>query len=124
MATNYKDLLMDENGDLYIGNGDARLVGGADRVRQSWLITIRLFKGEWFLNLNKGVPYIQKVFSKTVTDSQLRQIFYAESMRVPGVVRVNSIEVGTPDPTTRKCPLTVDLKIEGEEEGSFVFRGN
>lgn len=50
------DWELDEDGDLII---PLRYVRGLAAVRQGILIRVRMFKGEWFLDLDQGIPYLE-----------------------------------------------------------------
>lgn len=117
----FTDTLLNECGDVEVENGDTVLISGVDRIRQSWLIHIRTFLGEWFLNLDIGVPYIQTIFSKKVTKDEVGRVFATASLEVPGIERVNNVDVGDVDLVTRVIEVTVDAVCEGEE-GSVTFK--
>lgn len=51
-------------GDLFIYNNNLVIVTGVDEVAQAIRCRLRMFRGEWFLDLREGVPYIQEVFRK------------------------------------------------------------
>lgn len=120
------DFLLNECGDLDLTNGRVTIVGGADAVRQRWLIHIRTFLGEWFLNENIGVPYIQRLFKKELSRQNVKQIFATASAAVPGILQVVSVVVDSLDVRTRFCEITVTCVIdaaEGPETGVFKFTG-
>lgn len=120
------DFLLNECGDLDLTNGRVTIVDGADAVRQRWLIHIRTFLGEWFLDENIGVPYIQKLFRKQLSRQNVKQIFATASAAVPGILQVVSVIVNSLDARTRFCDVTVTCVIdaaEGPETGVFKFTG-
>ena len=55
------DLKLDASDDIYTDpdTADIAMVTGADEVAQSLKIKLRLFLGEWFENLEAGLPYYQ-----------------------------------------------------------------
>jgi len=121
MTTDYKDILMSECGDIALSDGDLVLVDKADVIRQAWLIHIRTFLGEWFLNLNIGVPYIQKVFAKFLTKAEVQRIFNEKSLEVPGIKRVDNVDVGDIDLSKRQVEVTVEAVCDNVE-GTHTFR--
>lgn len=73
------DLELDlESHDLVIDNGDLNLLNKEQRVaQQSLKINLLFFKGEWFVDLEYGVPYFQSILrkgvSKNLVDSIIQQ---------------------------------------------------
>jgi hypothetical protein len=77
------DLLLDpDTGDLCIFEGDLCTVTTEQELtRQAVMVTLRTFRGEWFRNINTGVPWIENEnnkiallgkVSKDFVDSQIR----------------------------------------------------
>lgn len=122
MAT---DVKLNECGDVDIQNRDLVLIRGVDAIRQSWLIHIRTFLGEWFLDPSIGLPYLQKMFGKAVSRATLKQLFTTASLQVPGVLQVVGVQVNDIDPVTRSVDVTVTAIIEGESDSQeFTFTGD
>jgi hypothetical protein len=127
MATR-KDILLNECGDVAIVNGDTVLVDGPDQIRQAWLIHIRTLKGELITNINVGTPWFQEdgILAKHQDFTAVEKIFHDETLKVPGVIRVNGVEVKITDAATRTYEVNVDCAIEGDagEEGqTFSYQG-
>lgn len=89
----FVDLLLDGSGDLDLTNGQLRLTPDLQTViRQKVQITLRAFKGEYFANINFGVPYLENDnnpvqllgdrISKDIFDTYMREAI----LSVPGVV--------------------------------------
>lgn len=70
------DLELDlESHDLVISNGDLKLLNDEGRVAQQTLkINLLFFRGEWFLDLDYGVPYLQTIFKKTTNKTMVDSI--------------------------------------------------
>lgn len=100
---------MNDNGsDLLITNGDLILSQGSDAVRQHIMQRLRMFAGEWFLNLSEGVPYYQNILIKNpnpdVVDGLLKNVI----LSTPGVDELLNFEIDY-DASLRK--LTVDFSV-------------
>lgn len=53
---------LDVNGDYTFGKGDANfLVDTPEAVAQAVMTALKLFRGEWFIDISAGVPYLTKV---------------------------------------------------------------
>ena len=58
------DFLLNDCGDLDFTEGKLTLLTGVDLIRQRWLIHVRTFLGEYFLDESIGVPWFQRVLKK------------------------------------------------------------
>jgi hypothetical protein len=73
-------------------------------VVQACSVVMRWWLGEWFLDRRRGMPYLQQVLRKGVSEPTIRALYKSQLERVEGVVRVKSIEVSI-DRTTRECVI-------------------
>ena len=55
--------------DLAFANRDLATLSGVDLVRQRLAIILQLFKGEWFLDAEAGIPWFQEILEKGVDDA-------------------------------------------------------
>ncbi len=122
------DFLLNECGDLDYTTtpGQLTVVTGVDAIRQRWLIYIRTFLGEWFLDQSIGVPYIQRILSKGISRQVIKQVFTTASLEVPGVIQVVSVIIDELIVATRFAEVTVTVIVtgdEGPETGVFKFTG-
>lgn len=74
--------------DLVIENNDLVAVTGLEAVRQNLRQRLGMFKGEWFLNLQKGVPYFQEIFKKDYSPSEVDAAFKITILNTPGVLEL------------------------------------
>lgn len=58
-----RDLLLDADNDLVVTT-DLQWSRGIGAVVQSCRIALQMFQGEWFLNLDVGIPYWEDIFGK------------------------------------------------------------
>ena len=100
------DFKIGADGDLVIENGDVVIVDGLAAIGQHVAMRLRSFKGEWFLDQNFGVPYLQEVLGKGTPATRLRAIFQEIILGTAGVVSVDSMELDY-DGATRT--LTIDF---------------
>jgi hypothetical protein len=84
-----RDLQLDNDcKDIEIVNLDLALVDGTVQVKQALCIALRLFRGEWFLDANAGVPYYQDVLVKSPNLSEINSILKTEILKVEHVNKI------------------------------------
>jgi hypothetical protein len=94
MATDTaRDILLDANHDLAVSGQDLQLVAGKDAIRQALDIRLKFFRGEWFLDLNIGMPWLQQVLIKGPSPSLLTAVFRKEILGTPGVKSLSSLDL-------------------------------
>lgn len=84
-AQSHDLLLTSTNGFMIIDN--------AERVAQQIKTTLLLFKGEWFLNINFGVPYLEQVLIKNPRLNNIRSLMISKIKEVPGVQEVDRMDL-------------------------------
>lgn len=89
----HRDLLMDADGDLAQPVGDLVPAAGAEAVAQSLRMRLSMFRGEWFLDLDAGVPYFETVLVKNPNMTAIRAVFRSEILATPGVLGLLSLSL-------------------------------
>lgn len=87
------DLAMGPDGDLLETEGDLGFVSELEAIAQAARIYLATWRGEWSPDTREGVPYVEKVLARGVPLSDLRAVFRAALLRVPGIRSVPSLEV-------------------------------
>lgn len=117
MALLGPDLQLDDaTHDLVFVNGALQL-----RVDVAQKIKIRLLfvRGEWFLDIEEGLPYLQQIFVKSPNLDLLRSVYRSEIMNTLGVLDVRTIEL-TYETTTRKLSVSWSADTDqGEVDGTI-----
>lgn len=108
-----------QTGDLYLDGTDIATVTGRDAIAQEIAVRLRWWRREWFLDGRKGVPYLEQLFEKGISEGTVRAILKREIEQVPGVVAVRSMEIAL-DRVTRHA--TIDARIE-TTEGEVTLSG-
>jgi hypothetical protein len=80
-------------GDLALVAGAASLVTGPRAAMQHWRARISLFLGEWFLDTSLGLDFQNRVFIKAPRLRLLRSMFVAETLKTPGIVSCDSMQL-------------------------------
>ena len=100
--------------DVDLSTGDYVLVDGVDAVRQSLLIGLQFFLGEWFLDQRVGIPYFEKILGQKPRENIVRSIFRDAILKTPGVASLSSLIVDF-DGTTRRLDVSFRAKtVDGE----------
>lgn len=86
--------------DIYIENGSPALVTQLESIQQHLKVRLLMFKGEWFINREEGVPYFQTVFEKGTPVGVVREIYRRAIATTPGIVAIRRLEVSV-DSATR-----------------------
>lgn len=101
-----RDLKLDPTtGDLELVAGDLVLVSGLDAIAQSARMRLLFFAGEWFADLDAGVPYFGEVLVKNPNPDQLRGIFRDVILGTEGVTDLLSLDL-VYDGTARSVSIT------------------
>ena len=88
------DLALDvKEWDLLTVNNDLLLIDNAERIAQQICITLKFWLGEWFLNKNDGVPYLERIMVKNPNLRHIRQILREKIMSVDGVESVSALNL-------------------------------
>lgn len=125
------DLLLTNN-DITFTDAEIDMVTGADQVKQEILIRLRLFRSEWFLAPDDGVPYWQQVFDKAIDEytadgTQGSSARLIESVLRAEILAVDSVEAITEwemaiDAATRHMTLSFTCSTgEGVVVVSEIF---
>lgn len=83
------------------GNGELILITGLAALRQKIDQRLALFKDTWFLNTNRGVPYLQEIIKKPVDPGLVASILNAEILKETEVLSVGAVSADL-DRETRK----------------------
>lgn len=84
------DLLLNRTtGDAVFVNGTTSVVSEAgENVAQRLYIMLRTFAGEWYLNIDHGIPYFQSILGKKNTRQAIDLIFQQKILAEEGVQEI------------------------------------
>jgi hypothetical protein len=83
----------------------------AEEVAQRLKVRLNFFRGEWFLNLNAGTPWYQRLLVKDPKDAIIRAIFTRVIGGTEGVAQVMSLSYDI-DRRTRELSLRFRARLE------------
>lgn len=104
--------------DLAVINNKLVLVSGADEVTQRLRSRLKMFRGEWFLDLTKGVPYRTEIFVKGISSERIAAAIKMEILTTPGVLQLLSYSQSI-DGATRK--LNIDFEVLTSDGEIIIF---
>ncbi len=109
LETDPRDLELDEDNDLVITT-DLQWTRGIDAVVQSCRIALQMFQGEWFLDLDAGIPYWDKILAQKpdVAIAAAQAAFTDTLNAIEGVVSVLLMDVQYNNATRN---LTINWRV-------------
>lgn len=108
-------------GDLLLEGGRARLVSGAEFVRQNWPVRVTTFKGECFRNRSLGIDYQNEVLIKHPQRTVLRARFAQATRETPYVKDVRDLRFAL-DARTRVLSVAAEVTLESGEQTTLGIR--
>ena len=100
---------LDGNGDMVMGHGNADyLKDSPECVAQAVVTRLYLLRGEWFLDLTEGTPYVPAIFGKHTRESYdfAIRLRILETEGVTEIVEYESLYDG------ERRGLTVNARID------------
>jgi hypothetical protein len=98
-----RDILLTDDGDIYIAGGDIWFVGGIDAIAQECKTALQLFTGEYLLDATAGVPWLT-LLDRGTTNAQLDAAVRQCLRTVPDVATVDNVTI-TRDTATRRATI-------------------
>jgi hypothetical protein len=109
LETDPQDVALDTDGDILLDAEGLHFVSGMAAIIQAVRIRLLMFRGEWFLNQDIGVPYFEELIGdaskRPGVEERARAAFGAAILDTPGVVTVLKLDVAI-NPSTRKMTVT------------------
>lgn len=114
LETDPYDLALGEDGDLAIGeDGGPYFTRGLPAIKQACYIAVSMIRGEWFLDLDAGVPWLERdgvdaataILGQRFDEGKVRREVRAALFSVPEVVDV-PVLTATFNASTRKISVS------------------
>jgi hypothetical protein len=103
------DVALATDGDILIGPNGLEFVSGLAAIAQAVRFRSLLFRAEWFLNLDIGVPYFEDLIGDASKSPDLKArahaAFAAVILDVPGIVAILQLDIDV-DNGTRTMTIT------------------
>lgn len=78
--------------DLVFQEFDLDLVDDTRQIMQNLAIRLRFIMGEWYLDINAGIPYYEEFFRKNPNQIQIESILKTEIVETLGIQELTSFE--------------------------------
>lgn len=123
-SPDYGDLLRINGALVMTSDVDAR---GTNNVLQDILCRLRTFEGEWFLNINLGMPYFQRMLVKNPDLALISAAYKDTILGTPGVKSLDKFTLDV-DRLTRRLFIsfactTVSGKVSYSSQPSSPVNG-
>ena len=106
------DIALDDLHDVYLNGKDLALTDGSVQTLQEIGIRLQFWKGEWFLDIQRGIPYLEQVFQKKTSLDTIASLFKAEILASDGVLELLEFSM---EFINENRNLRVDFKVMAEE---------
>jgi len=83
------DFGLDDDGDEFADETGLAMTGDLDGIRQQVMLRLGFFKGEWFLDEERGVPWYEEILIKSPNLIRIREIFREAILSVSRTLDVN-----------------------------------
>ena len=87
------NLLLTTDNDLKLIDGSLTLVEGIDEVAQKIKQVLLSVRGDWFLDLDLGLPFFQEILKKATSVSAVENIYLDAISGVPGVLDITKFRL-------------------------------
>lgn len=106
--------------DLVFVNGECPTTGDLiDRVIQRLYIRLRTFMGEWFLNVQYGVPWLEEILGQRAPKSRVDMIIQNQILSEDGVQQITEFE-STMNNQHREYRCSFRVKVTSGETSGLI----
>lgn len=92
--THFAFALDEQTNDLFLReDGNLAVVTGAEAVGQHGRQRLKSYRGEWFLDVTAGMPWLDQIFGKRYNPALAEAVAKAELLGTDGIVAITSFSV-------------------------------
>jgi hypothetical protein len=103
-----KDILLDANHNIVFVNGDMVMTNKQQSLPQRIKQKLLSFRGEWFLDETRGLPFIEEILVKDYNLSRIEAIYLQELKNIEGISEILAFDISVDD-RTRK--MTINIRV-------------
>lgn len=100
---------LNKDNDIFVSGGAFATVSEGSQTVQHVRTRLRFFEGEWFLDLNEGLPYFQRILKKPFDMADVESLLKSEILGTQDVESLTRFESSF-NGNTRK--LTIEFDAE------------
>lgn len=105
------DIKLDEDGDIYLVNGDAQTTSvGAEDLAQRLRIRLNTFQGEWFMDNTLGIDWWNRVMGKNRSKMAVDALIQDAILKEPDALQIVSYTSSIS--TNRKFSCSFSVRTE------------
>ncbi len=98
------------DGDIVIRNGDIVTITEPQATAQRLEQKLLLWRGEWFLDVNAGFPWLQDILGRRPSPQVVRSLIFDLVQSDPEVRAVESLTIETADERGLRIEFTARLQ--------------
>ena len=87
------DFALDDDGDEFADETGLAMTGDLNGIRQQVMLRLGFFKGEWFLDEERVVPWYEEILMKSPNLIRIREIFREAILSVSGIREVTYLDL-------------------------------
>ncbi len=112
-----RTMSVNDDHDIYLdAEGNLAIAVDLEGLRQKVTSVLRTIRGEWILDVNYGVPYMEEIFIKGVTEGLAKNVYDRAILGVSEVVDIPE-STGVIDNKERKFYYSANVRsIYGDFE--------
>ena len=107
---------LDSNNDIMVRGGSLLTVADGAEIVQHVRSRLLFYLGEWFLDIDAGVPYFQEIFTKPANLANIESIFKSKILRTPGVQKLTDFSMTYEGGSSR----TLSVSFSAETTFGFI----
>ena len=83
---------LDSDGDYTFGKGSGDFLTGVHAVAQAIQTKLKLYEGEWWEDINDGLPMFQKILGQRTPKPEVTNIIKKRILEAPNIAELRSVE--------------------------------
>jgi len=97
--------------DLYIKDGELKIVQGGDQVTQNLKVRLQYYLGEWFLDITEGLPFYSDILVKNPNIPSIDSILKTRIISTPEITELIEYKSSF-DKLTREYLISIKVKTD------------
>lgn len=112
---------LSETDDMTYGQGRSNFINQSSAIAQSVYTRLRLLRGEWFLDTDAGVPYLQDIMVKPVNLSLAESAIKQAIIATDGIKELRTFELLF-DQETRQATIHATVTTDFDDVQNITVK--